>query len=811
MRRFFILLCAVFLASMGANAQLEVKAGSFKEVPGFVNVNPDPNYQTDDNTLPYAVIKVRTENINDKQRRQLSFKGNAGTFIVLEYKDGEVWVYLTAKYADYLKISHPDLSSTEFTLPYDLKPKCGYEMTLVNKAKFDEEKEVYNYLIVRADQQNAAIYIDNEFVGEQEVFKSYKAGEKHTWRIECDLYHTENGEVTITDKEGENVTVDKTLRPAYGYLNVTSTPESGAIVYIDGKKAGQTPYKTDKLASGEHKVRVMKEMFSAVEKTFTVTDGKTIEAPMAMAANFVSVKITTDSESDIYVDNEKKGKGSWNGRLSDGSHSLEARKVSHKTSIKNVELVLGKDETIVIPNPEPIYGTLDAVSNPIGAAIIVDGKNLGTTPRVLTNILIGTHELKLEKEGYQSLTKTITLDAKNKLTVNEKLEKLTPVANNSTNTANKPYTCSTITEDVYNLAMYDAEKQYKVDVNGVKNALIIVNIKGANDVEREKFKFYAGGNASTITVSKEGMIWLYITSGCTSLDIRHSDYGNQTINFDPLKADRTYRMEIAINYYTKTNVDTNKTNTVNGVFSVSSGRKVQFSKGNLQYQASTKTWRFAEHQWDVIGDANKNISSSYSGWIDLFGWGTSGYNGKNPWMTSITNTAYGNGERDIAGTNYDWGVYNTISNGEGKSWRTLTRDEWVYVFNTRSTSSGIRYAKAIVNGVSGVILLPDNWSSSTYSLSNTNKYDAGFSSNRISQSDWTNKFEANGAVFLPAAGRRYGTNVYDVGSCGFFWSASYGGSYSARGVGFSVGGLGPSYLGDCSRGFSVRVVCSAEN
>lgn len=113
-------------------------------------------------------------------------------------------------------------------------------MTLVNKAKFEEEKEVYNYLIVKADQQNAAIYIDNEFVGEQEVFKLFKAGEKHTWRIECDLYHTESGEVTITDKEGENVSVDKALRPAYGYLNVTSSPESGAIVYIDGKKAGQT-------------------------------------------------------------------------------------------------------------------------------------------------------------------------------------------------------------------------------------------------------------------------------------------------------------------------------------------------------------------------------------------------------------------------------------------------------------------------------------------------------------------------------------------------------------------------------------------
>ena len=553
MRRVILLLFVLFV-SITAFAQLEVKPGSFKEVPGFVNVNPDENYQLDDNDLPFAVIKVRTENINEKERKRLSFSGNMGTFIMLEYKDGEVWVYLTAQYADYLKISHPDFSSTEFTLPYDLKPKQGYEMTLVNK-KFEPgvpAKEIYNFLIVSADQSDATIFIDNEFAGVKEAYKSFKAGEKHSWRIECDLYHTENGEAVIPDKDGENVTVNKVLRPAYGYLNVTSSPESDAFVFIDGKNVGKTPYKSDRLASGEHKVRVMKEMFSAVEKTFTVTDGNTTQATMNMSANFVSVTITTDSESDIYVDNEMKSKGRWSGRLSDGPHSLEARKASHKTSIKNVRLTLGTTENIVIPDPEPIYGTLEVVSNPIGANIIIDGKNFGTTPRVLANVLIGTHELRLEKSGCTPVAKNFTLDDKNKLNINEKLE----------------------------------------------------------------------------------------TGGDTSVQLAFS------------------------------------TGAINGVFSVSSSKKVNFSQGNLQYQASTRTWRFAEHQWDITGSENSKISENYSGWIDLFGWGTSGYNGKNPWMTSTESTNYGNGYNDIAGTNYDWGVYNTISNGGGKRWRTLTGDEW---------------------------------------------------------------------------------------------------------------------------------------
>ena len=59
----------------------------------------------------------------------------------------------------------------------------------------------------------------------------------------------------------------------------------------------------------------------------------------------------------------------------------------------------------------------------------------------------------------------------------------------------------------------------------------------------------------------------------------------------------------------------------NALFSVGPNTQVHFSKGNMQYQASTGTWRFAEHQYDFIGENNEQISPYYSGWIDLFGCG----------------------------------------------------------------------------------------------------------------------------------------------------------------------------------------------
>lgn len=130
MKRKLVILFIILVYSIRAIAQLEVKEDSFKEVVGFVNINTEKMY--DDNDKPYAVLKIKTENISSKERRELNFGGDAQTFFEAEYKDGEVWLYISY-YASFIKISHEEFSSTEFYFPFDMKPKCGYELTLVKK------------------------------------------------------------------------------------------------------------------------------------------------------------------------------------------------------------------------------------------------------------------------------------------------------------------------------------------------------------------------------------------------------------------------------------------------------------------------------------------------------------------------------------------------------------------------------------------------------------------------------------------------------------------------------------------------------
>lgn len=297
------------------------------------------------------------------------------------------------------------------------------------------------------------------------------------------------------------------------------------------------------------------------------------------------------------------------------------------------------------------------------------------------------------------------------------------------------------------------------------------------------------------------------------LDVETGQYGNAVNTFCDASGQEIYKAsnELGTRLFGRSANSNNSENNLpkstakttyqtvskNGVFSVGPSTKVNFSKGNLQYQASTGTWRFAEHQWDVIGGANSSISSNNVRWIDLFGWGT----GNNPNNSSTIWNNYGSFS--------DWGN-NKISNGDHKNWHTLTYDEWMYVFNKRNTSSGLRYAKAIVNGVNGVVLLPDNWDSSIFRLNGANKLSVSFNINNITQTEWCKILEANGAVFLPAAGCRNGTSISCVGSEGRYWSATYLGVGTAYNLKFNDSYLGYSGYDDKrSCGFSVRLVCLA--
>ena len=279
--------------------------------------------------------------------------------------------------------------------------------------------------------------------------------------------------------------------------------------------------------------------------------------------------------------------------------------------------------------------------------------------------------------------------------------------------------------------------------------------------------------------------------------------------------------------------------TLPGLFSVSQDRKVRFSQGNLQYYPDDDLWRFAEQQWDFVGGScfdnnlgemnvgtvyangtkcdNTKVFRYYPGWVDLFGWATSGWDNGNLYYRPYDFTGhispiyyqsndcafYGPpGNIDLTGeyAQADWGVHNTISNGGSHHWRTLSADEFNYLLLERETPSGIRFAKAVVGGVRGLVVLPDDWDASVYQLNAVNM-DCDYYENKITCGEWLDMLEPAGAVFLPAAGRRFQwmgetriTYSYQESSS-YYIEGSYWTSSGGDGINFGVDYAKQCYFG----------------
>lgn len=231
-----------------------------------------------------------------------------------------------------------------------------------------------------------------------------------------------------------------------------------------------------------------------------------------------------------------------------------------------------------------------------------------------------------------------------------------------------------------------------------------------------------------------------------------------------------------------------KTEALNGIFSLSATEKVRFAPGNLQYRASTGSWRFAKDQISYYGQCSGNAITSErensSEWTDWFGWGATGYNeyGATPYEYSSSNTPYKtvsepNGDEELTAANKaDWGyAYNTVNHTSG--WFTMSEGQLLYLINTRPASTvngtaNARYAYLTVCGRKCLALFPDSFTWNSASMGKVpsviNKSDSDWNTTDYSYAQYQ-AMEAAGVVLLPACGY-YNGSFTKVSTYGAYWT-----------------------------------------
>ena len=280
-------------------------------------------------------------------------------------------------------------------------------------------------------------------------------------------------------------------------------------------------------------------------------------------------------------------------------------------------------------------------------------------------------------------------------------------------------------------------------------------------------EFTFDANNNTITLAQSTVFIELNMSGVQVAFKKDNAYKKETVNGDLFYAIPSgYTVEVADLNFEKSLDDKDKIfykissttpdDCLPGLFSIGENKYVYFSKGNLQYRPLDGTWRLAPQQYHTCFELLDNVGENYADWMgedkwtDLF-WDGTWYEGGNPKLATDDTPDYSvpvdeNGE--LNGTC----VY-------GSEWIVLSSNEWSYLLEKRTDAEKKR-AGAIVDGISGWVILPDDWTipedltfDADYSVSNYADIP-----NVYTKEQWA-EMESAGAVFLPSARQLRSTTV----------------------------------------------------
>ncbi len=363
-----------------------------------------------------AIVKVVTT------QSGFSFSiGNMGSPEKVDYKQGmgEIWLYLPVG-CKKLRISHPKFGQLEtdsddgfFWFPQGgLQEARCYRLVLNTGAVSADDNQprvTTGWLVLDSEPSGADVYIGAgtdtpEYVGTTPFQKKYPYG-NYNYSIRKNLYHNYVG---IFELNQAKIQETMALKPAFGRVSITSTP-SDARVEIDGVDGSlTTPCTSGNLKSGKYTVRLTRDKYSPEVRQVTIADGETAQLSVPLAANFAAVTINSLDGAEISINGKTVGRGSVTQELGEGVYDVQVVKAHHRSASRQIEVFANKPQTIAI-NPSPIYGSLDVMTTPIGARVVIGGKDYGESPLSIDRILEGDYDVVLSKAGCATVTQRVTI------------------------------------------------------------------------------------------------------------------------------------------------------------------------------------------------------------------------------------------------------------------------------------------------------------------------------------------------------------------------------------------------------------------
>lgn len=248
------------------------------------------------------------------------------------------------------------------------------------------------------------VYSDDQLIGTtppeaMEISPGY-----HSLKIIKERYQPFLTEINITG-EGKTQEIAAQLQPDWAVISFNSIPP-GATVSIDDQMYGQTPLSLD-ILSGEHKVSLVKELYSQSLMDIVVTAGKpemhSVELQSLPARLVLS---SSPAQVAVSIDKEYKGITPLTITLSSlADHEIILSAPGHKKVSRTLTFKPGEEHELAITLEEEL-GTVYLTTNPPGAGVTINGKLYSTTQGKLS-LPAKPHTVEVKFPGYKPVTRTI--------------------------------------------------------------------------------------------------------------------------------------------------------------------------------------------------------------------------------------------------------------------------------------------------------------------------------------------------------------------------------------------------------------------
>lgn len=441
MKKLFLTLCALIIGTM-----------AFAQIP--MSVDGELTFlENDQEQKVYSKVKDQNNNLCALIKVSLSRPlpnplilevGGLGVTKSEERPDGEYWFFVP------YQVKNLEFRCKGYTpipkIPVNLRAGGVYALKIRVSASSNlviNEELTSGYLKIKLNPADAQIKI-----GRSKTFElGYQLVDSEGWfsceldygtwyyQVEHDKYLNYSSQVELGPDTPE---LSVTLKPNYSTLKITSEP-SGATVFLDNEKLGNSPYTSDiKYKKGPYHLRVMKSNYYSLDTVINVKgEGKQQAINVALRPQFGTVVLTCeDAQAELWLDKKMVGIGTWQGELSSQrSHLVEVRKAGHQS--QSVSIVVKEGGTVkkTVGAPVPLYGTLNVDTNPKNCKVFVDGTELGNSP-LKQRLLVGEHSLRLERDGYKSVTESVNIEHNKTLAFKKTLEKGTVYASVSIKSGN---------------------------------------------------------------------------------------------------------------------------------------------------------------------------------------------------------------------------------------------------------------------------------------------------------------------------------------------------------------------------------------